>query len=316
MTPRISAVITTFNRAAIVPDAIAGVLAQTLPAHELIVVDDGSSDTTEQSVRHAFARANIRCRYVRKANGGMATALNRGVEESTGDWVAFLDDDDLWCTDHLERYAAIVAQHPGLECLSGLRELGGRLETPPRNLLSEYETLAEDGPLLIKRRAPLMRPFFTPVVGTAMIHRRLFREVQFEPEAGARLDIHFFWRLSQLTGIALDARAHGIGRQYRTSYLSTDDQAPQALKDEIALKRNRDELRMLRLLLRDTILPEGHQFDRLRRQTLIGQPYLLRGMGRHREALRSLRGCIGEVPWTRVLREALLCLAQVRPRTR
>lgn len=310
----ISAVITTFNRAPIVQDAIRSVLEQTRTPAELIVVDDGSSDDTENSVRKGFAAAAFPCRYIRQENGGMAAALNRGIAEATGAWIAFLDDDDLWAPDHLQRCETILRRHPELECVCGLRNEGGKLQVPPAELMQDFETLDRDGPVLTKRRAPLMRPFFTPVVGTTLIKKTWFSVIRFEPEVRARLDLHFFWRLSQHTDIAIDQQSHGTARQFRTSYISTDAEAPQSLKNEIALRSNSDSAAMLRTLLRDTSLPPGHVFRDLYRRTLIGRPYLLRAMGRHREALKALRPCIGECAWGIILKEALFALAHIPSR--
>jgi glycosyltransferase involved in cell wall biosynthesis len=105
---RISTIITTYNRANIVVDAISSVLSQTHPVDELILVDDGSTDDTEYCVKNLFETANINCRYIKKENGGMASALIRGIEEATGNWIAFLDDDDLWSTTHIERCLKIA----------------------------------------------------------------------------------------------------------------------------------------------------------------------------------------------------------------
>lgn len=99
MNPQISVVIPTYNRADKVQKAVKGVFAQTLPPFEIIVVDDGSSDGTEQSLRVAFPD---RIRYYFQPNQGVSVARNRGIEEARGEWIAFLDSDDLWQRDKLE----------------------------------------------------------------------------------------------------------------------------------------------------------------------------------------------------------------------
>jgi hypothetical protein len=106
-----SAVIPTYNRAHLVPRAIQSALDQSLPPHELIVVDDGSTDETEEILTRLFGG---RIRYVRQENGGGARARNRGVQEASREWVAFLDSDDVWTAGHLENIAhAIEATHGG-----------------------------------------------------------------------------------------------------------------------------------------------------------------------------------------------------------
>lgn len=99
MTPKISVVVPTFNRSSLVVEAIGSVLDQTYKPHEVIVVDDGSTDETEKMLR---CRYGNRIRYFRKENGGPSSARNFGFERVTGDWIGLLDSDDLWLPDKLE----------------------------------------------------------------------------------------------------------------------------------------------------------------------------------------------------------------------
>lgn len=308
MTQPISAVITTFNRASIVPDAIGSVREQIIPVTELIVVDDGSADDTETTVRAAFDGAEISCSYIRKTNGGMASALNRGISASTGEWIAFLDDDDLWNPTHIARCIEIAQQFPAIGCITGLREENGSLQRPPDKLLGAFDALTPDRGILVKRQSVLTKPFFTPVVGTAMVRRKLLEKIRFESDAGARLDIHFFWRLSELTDIALDMQSHGVARQYRTSFLSTDEEAPHEIKDRITLRRNLDEVRMLRLLLGELPEENAQEFRKLYQSALIGRSYLLRQMNKHSEGLRWLLSNRSAIKPSSFLKEAILCL--------
>ena len=109
---RISVVIPTYNRAGQVPDAVRSVLEQTLPAHEVIVIDDGSTDATEE----ALAPYIDRIRYIKTENRGVSAARNRGIHESTGDWIAFLDTDDTWRPEKLKRQAECVERTGALVC--------------------------------------------------------------------------------------------------------------------------------------------------------------------------------------------------------
>ena len=110
----VSVVIPTYNSGPLVVEAVNSVLAQTRPADEIIVVDDGSTDDTAERLA-AFGAA---VRYVRKDNGGVSTARNRGVAEASGDWIAFLDADDVWHPHKLEVQCAALARRPDL-CLLG-----------------------------------------------------------------------------------------------------------------------------------------------------------------------------------------------------
>jgi glycosyltransferase involved in cell wall biosynthesis len=97
--PKVSVVIPTYNRAAKVQKGITSVLAQTFSDLEVIVVDDGSSDGTEQVLAEKFGG---RIRYYAQTNQGASVARNKGVEQARGEWTAFLDSDDFWEKDKLE----------------------------------------------------------------------------------------------------------------------------------------------------------------------------------------------------------------------
>ncbi len=108
MTPRISVVVPTFDRADVLGRSLDSVLGQTLPPLEVIVVDDGSTDETERVVRE---RDPGLARYVRQpVRRGAQAARNRGIREARGDWVAFHDSDDEWLPDKLERQVGLLAQ--------------------------------------------------------------------------------------------------------------------------------------------------------------------------------------------------------------
>ena len=115
MRPRFSVVIPAYNAAATLSRAIDSVRAQTWPAHEIIVVDDGSTDATaEAAARHGDA-----VRLVRQPNRGVAVARNAGAAAATGDWLAFLDADDWYAPDRIKLHAEWVAEDPSLDCLTG-----------------------------------------------------------------------------------------------------------------------------------------------------------------------------------------------------
>ena len=112
--PRISVVIPTFNRAGLVGEAIGSVLAQTLSDFELLVVDDGSTDDTEQVVR-GIQGSDPRLGYHRKENGGTADARQYGLDRARGEWIALLDSDDLYLPRFLESQFAWLEARPGAD---------------------------------------------------------------------------------------------------------------------------------------------------------------------------------------------------------
>jgi glycosyltransferase involved in cell wall biosynthesis len=100
----VSAVIPTHNHGALVPEAVESALAQTWPNLEVIVVDDGSTDDTLSRL----ARFGNRITVIRQEHRGPAVARNAGIRASRGEWVAFLDSDDLWMPEKVARCVAAL----------------------------------------------------------------------------------------------------------------------------------------------------------------------------------------------------------------
>jgi len=126
MNPRFSVIIPAFNAAATLARAIESVRAQSWPAHEIIVVDDGSTDATADVARQ-FGDA---VRLIRQPNRGVSVARNAGAAAATGDWLAFLDADDWYAPDRIKLHAEWTAEDATLDCLTGdyeYRDEAGKL---------------------------------------------------------------------------------------------------------------------------------------------------------------------------------------------
>jgi len=95
MDPMVSIIVTTYNRRSFLEEALPSVIGQDYKTTEIIVVDDGSTDSSEESVR------GLPVRYEWKENGGISSARNRGIALARGDFFAFLDVDDLWKREKL-----------------------------------------------------------------------------------------------------------------------------------------------------------------------------------------------------------------------
>lgn len=94
MTPSVSVIIPCFNHAVFLQEAVKSVLSQTHSDLECIIVDDGSTDHTRE-VSQSLIAEDSRVKYVFKENGGLASARNKGIECAEGEWIQFLDADDL-----------------------------------------------------------------------------------------------------------------------------------------------------------------------------------------------------------------------------
>ncbi|MDF9877543.1 glycosyltransferase family 2 protein [Cellulosimicrobium cellulans] len=114
--PRVSVVLATNRGGPFLAEALASALGQSLPAVELVVVDDGSPDpATLRGIVEAVPVPDgaPRPRLVRRAPSGVSASRNAGVRETTGELVAFLDDDDRWHPDRLRRHVEVMVEQPG-----------------------------------------------------------------------------------------------------------------------------------------------------------------------------------------------------------
>lgn len=123
--PKVSVIIPTYNRALLVQDAIESVLHQTYPDFEIIVIDDGSTDAT-QDVLEAY---HARMKYLRiPHSGNPATVRNTGLSVAEGEYAAFLDSDDQWLPSKLERQIPFLESDPeiGLVCSNAFVKYQGQ----------------------------------------------------------------------------------------------------------------------------------------------------------------------------------------------
>ncbi len=125
----VSTIVPAYRAAATIGRAVDSALAQTLPPSEIIIVDDGSPD----DLAGALAPYGDRVRLVAKPNGGAASARNFGIEQATGEWIAFLDADDYWEPQRLERQFDLVRRHPEVGFLASrfFTEEPGSTRQPP-----------------------------------------------------------------------------------------------------------------------------------------------------------------------------------------
>jgi glycosyltransferase involved in cell wall biosynthesis len=167
----ISVVIPAYNAGLFLGETLDSVLAQSYPAHEILVVDDGSTDDTAEVV----GRYGDAVRYLRQDNQGQAVARNTGIQAATGDWIALLDSDDLFLPDRLRRAAETIEANPRLV-----------------GVYSAFDYLYEDGTLsffpafparelwpALRYRSPIL-PSTTTIRRSALLEVGGFRKVFIE----------------------------------------------------------------------------------------------------------------------------------------
>ena len=115
--PLVSVVVPAFNVSAFIKQSVRSALNQTLSDLEVIVIDDGSNDSTGKVIEDI---SDNRLRMFRKPNGGCASARNVGFAVSRGKFIAFLDGDDYWFANKLERQLALFEKHPDADLIFSL----------------------------------------------------------------------------------------------------------------------------------------------------------------------------------------------------
>lgn len=112
---KISIVIPTFNSEKYIAETLQSVFDQTYQDFEVVVVDDGSTDSTLSVLQTYLPRIKV----ISKSNGGPASARNLAISNSDGEWIAFLDSDDLWVKNKLELQVAYFKHHPSVGLVYG-----------------------------------------------------------------------------------------------------------------------------------------------------------------------------------------------------
>jgi len=116
--PEVSVILPTFNRSHLIMRAIQSVTMQTLRAFELIVVDDGSTDGSAETIK-PLSQRDSRITYIYQPNQGLAAARNNGVSRASGKYVTYLDSDDEYEPVHLELRRDLLESDSGVMMLHG-----------------------------------------------------------------------------------------------------------------------------------------------------------------------------------------------------
>ena len=190
----VSVVIPAYNAERTVRRAIDSVLGQTYPAHEIIVVDDGSKDGTAQAVRSYGDRVI----GIEQQNAGTSVARNSGIAVSGGEWIAFLDADDEWLSDKLQRQTEHLARMPELRW-SFSNFYVKTDDSGPIEQMHNRENISKT-----VRRSEVIESYFrallggiTAWTGSIIVHRSVFDTVgMFEPGIKRAQDTDLWFRIA------------------------------------------------------------------------------------------------------------------------
>ncbi len=243
-TPRVSVIIPTYNRSGYLRQAIKSVLAQTFEDFEIVVVDDGSTDDTAAVVA---SFDDPRVVYLRQDNAGRSMACNAGLKQARGEYLAFLDDDDLYLPEKLAVQAAYLDAHAEI----GLAAGGAQIIALDGALLRTWEAW-HDRPQLSLPDCLYACPLLTCSV---LLRRRWLAALDhwFDPQMDRAEDTDFWIRLL-VAGCAMAWTPH-IVSAYRQHPASSQGDA---------MRYQRGYLRLLDKLYARAELPPAVQAERSR----------------------------------------------------
>lgn len=186
MTSLVSVIIPNFNYAQYLGEAIESALGQTYSNLEVIVVDDGSTDNSQEILERYADRVTI----IEQRNSGVCVARNRGVAESKGEYIAFLDADDIWLPEKIEKQVKAFAESPEVGIVHvgviDIDESGADLQTKLNGLNGKisHEFLIWERPVILGGGSG------------AMISRRVFENVGgFDTQLSTSADWDLYYRI-------------------------------------------------------------------------------------------------------------------------
>lgn len=187
--PLVSVIITSYNHAHFLPDALNSVLSQTYPHYDMVVVDDGSTDNTEEVVR-GFHTAN----YVYQKNQGLSAARNKGIELAKGDFVVFLDADDYLYPEALEINLNFFRSNPSCAFVSGWHDKVDEWKYP---LETEEQQVFE-----CDHYIHLLRGNYIGMHATVMYSKDVFNDLRFDTSLRACEDYDLYLRIARNRSVA------------------------------------------------------------------------------------------------------------------
>jgi glycosyltransferase involved in cell wall biosynthesis len=207
--PLVSVIIPVFNGQQFVREAIESVYSQTYKPVELIVVDDGSSDGSRDVIQ-----SYTEIHFLKQENHGPASARNLGIKHSTGQLIAFLDQDDIWTKDKLETQVAFMQAHPEIGYTLAKQKVFFAHETTPPEALLRWKERNTTGNI---------QTGYLP--STLVIRKELFEKLgYFDPTFICTSDFDFFFRLKDanismqvIDRVLLHKRFHDHNQCYDTA---------------------------------------------------------------------------------------------------
>lgn len=171
---KVSVIVPTYNRAHCIADALDSIIKQTFKCFEIIIIDDGSTDNTKDVIVRYFKDLPFNSKYFFQKNAGPAAARNLGINKSTGDYIAFLDSDDIWIDTKIAEQIDFLNSHPNIALIfSDMKQTIGGKEHCESFLryYDCYNVIFEKNKYLALSKKPFI---FTP---TVMIRKNIISTV-------------------------------------------------------------------------------------------------------------------------------------------
>ncbi len=302
--PTVSVVIPTYNRTALLREAVDSVFAQTYGDWELLIADDGSGEETRG---YLASLDDPRVAVIQNPNGGGGPGAmrNLGIGRARGEWIAFLDSDDLWLPDKLAMQVSRLQLHPACDwsCTAFDFIDASRARVPQRAGVA-YDAR---GGWILER---LLTFDAAASIQTLMVRRSLLMELGgFDEQFSSRADYELELRLATRSAICALPEALTLIRQHDARMTVTGHLS--AMLDENARAFHKTE----RAASSSTVRRLCRRQRAVQLATMVG---VASRAGRHREAFASLRGALTQRPlsgrvWRSALAALLRAVLRVRP---
>jgi glycosyltransferase involved in cell wall biosynthesis len=186
--PSFSIVIPAYNYGHCVTRAVTSALRQDYPNFDVTVIDDGSSDNTQDVLQRLLVQGDTRLRCIKQSNAGLSAVRNRGIRNTSNDWLIFLDADDELLPGALQQFATTIEQHPSAAFVIGNHDTDNgktRRSSRPPIVSHDAETNFRN---YLEKRLNISN-------GACAMHRQLFAQQRYREDLRNNEDIPVFARI-------------------------------------------------------------------------------------------------------------------------
>jgi glycosyltransferase involved in cell wall biosynthesis len=263
--PRVSVIIPAYNTAPYIAETLDSVLAQNFSDYEVIVVNDGSPDTPE--LEKAMRKYQDHIRYIKQKNRGLGGARNTGIRNARGEFLAFLDSDDIWLPDFLAEQVKFFSENPSFDMVCAGCVYFGKTELEGRS----WQSLDPiEDPVTFEKILPTHGGAFASFT---LLRRETALKIGFFDEGPNLLEDYHYWLMLLYRGGRMGYLRKVLGKRRIHSESLTYDQ-------EVVVPRAINALQKLQRVLD----PASKEAVLVRKQIAVAQSQLSLKEGRRRLA--------------------------------